>query len=371
MLKSSDNTVPVSISQLHSTSQSRRNSTATVDDAVRYLRSGAIALSSTKTHLILETNLALRSLTILSNRYSGYANILSYSTSLNRVNRYMSPRYVLLGSQIGMVVDSAAQAMQHVASTVGEARRRQDVVAPSAPIASRLLYSHILHSPYPSPLQALTPGFLSSLGPWHIAGSLDVIHQRSTMQSTGTANINVNYLGHTSIDIGSNWTSSKSSRQYNLNFRFSCNGHEFEFAAAWQQENEAILLDGKWEIVPSMLDHSYETIVPLPIINSVPELASDNGDQLTETLLDALATESQMLQAGDTSSPEVPSIPNRRSSSTFAQAFTMHTSPEYETFVISRNLPAARAEIDAGLSNVISDICICLSTRSQAATQEE
>ncbi|KAH7872330.1 uncharacterized protein C8R40DRAFT_1173732 [Lentinula edodes] len=352
MLKSSDNTVPVSISQLHSTSQSRRNSTATVDDAVRYLRSGAIALS---------TDMQTSSLT-------------SYSTSLNRVNRYMSPRYVLLGSQIGMVVDSAAQAMQHVASTVGEARRRQDVVAPSAPIASRLLYSHILHSPYPSPLQALTPGFLSSLGPWHIAGSLDVIHQRSTMQSTGTANINVNYLGHTSIDIGSNWTTSKSSRQYNLNLGFHASFVSLATGTSLnlpQLGNRKTKRDGKWEIVPSMLDHPYETIVPLPIINSVPELASDNGDQLTETLLDALATESQMLQAGDTSSPEVPSIPNRRSSSTFAQAFTMHTSPEYETFVISRNLPAARAEIDAGLSNVISDICICLSTRSQAATQEE
>ncbi|KAF8829705.1 hypothetical protein HHX47_DHR2000327 [Lentinula edodes] len=342
MLKSSDNTVPVSISQLHSTSQSRRNSTATVDDAVRYLRSGAIALS---------TDMQTSSLT-------------SYSTSLNRVNRYMSPRYVLLGSQIGMVVDSAAQAMQHVASTVGEARRRQDVVAPSAPIASRLLYSHILHSPYPSPLQALTPGFLSSLGPWHIAGSLDVIHQRSTMQSTGTANINVNYLG-TFLYRSGYFILTKVTKGRTYEHRHWLKLDNFKIIEAVQSKH------GKWEIVPSMLDHPYETIVPLPIINSVPELASDNGDQLTETLLDALATESQMLQAGDTSSPEVPSIPNRRSSSTFAQAFTMHTSPEYETFVISRNLPAARAEIDAGLSNVISDICICLSTRSQAATQEE
>ncbi|KAH7876853.1 uncharacterized protein C8R40DRAFT_1096057 [Lentinula edodes] len=416
MLKSSD-AVPVSISQLDSTSQSRRNSTATIDDAVRYVRSRSNSLVKDRD---TSTPRNRSRLTFMDYLIKPVQRICKYPLLLEQLKSseplYESKIRVPWLSDRNVVVESAAQAMRHVASTVDEARQRQDVAVRSALIASRILYSHVLQSPSPSPLQVLTPGFLSSLGPCHIAGSLDVIHQRSIKQSTGTANINVKYLGAflyrggyfilAKVTKGRTYEprhwfrlgdfkiieAVESEAWLPCSFRLSCKGHEFEFAAACQQEREAwltaireslayptsswineptasILLDGKGEIVPSMLDDPYEAIVPLPTINSVPELASDTGDQLTETLLDALATESQMLQATATSSPEVPSIPSRRSSSTSAQAFSTPTSPEYETFVIRRNLPAARAQIDAGLSDVISDIC--LSARSQAATQEE
>ncbi|GAV98985.1 Dbl homology domain-containing protein [Lentinula edodes] len=380
MLKSSD-AVPVSISQLASTSQSRRNSTATIDDAVRYVRSRSNSLVKDKD---TSTPRNRSRLTFMDYLIKPVQRICKYPLLLEQLKSseplYESKIRVPWLSGRNVVVESAAQAMRHVASTVDEARQRQDVAVRSALIASRILYSHVLQSPSPSPLQVLTPGFLSSLGPCHIAGSLDVIHQRSIKQSTGTANINVKYLGRTYEPR--HWfrlgdfkiiEAVESEAWLPCSFRLSCKGHEFEFAAACQQEREAwltaireslayptsswineptasILLDGKGEIVPSMLDDPYEAIVPLPTINSVPELASDTGDQLTETLLDALATESQMLQATATSSPEVPSIPSRRSSSTSAQAFSTPTSPEYETFVIRQLFESPRSEFKAELS---------------------
>ncbi|GAV98984.1 Dbl homology domain-containing protein [Lentinula edodes] len=348
MLKSSD-AVPVSISQLASTSQSRRNSTATIDDAVRYVRSRSNSLVKDKD---TSTPRNRSRLTFMDYLIKPVQRICKYPLLLEQLKSseplYESKIRVPWLSGRNVVVESAAQAMRHVASTVDEARQRQDVAVRSALIASRILYSHVLQSPSPSPLQVLTPGFLSSLGPCHIAGSLDVIHQRSIKQSTGTANINVKYL-----DIGSDWATSKSSRQSNLKPGFHARFVSLAKGTSLnlpQLANRKGKRDGKGEIVPSMLDDPYEAIVPLPTINSVPELASDTGDQLTETLLDALATESQMLQATATSSPEVPSIPSRRSSSTSAQAFSTPTSPEYETFVIRQLFESPRSEFKAELS---------------------
>ncbi|GAV98983.1 Dbl homology domain-containing protein [Lentinula edodes] len=350
MLKSSD-AVPVSISQLASTSQSRRNSTATIDDAVRYVRSRSNSLVKDKD---TSTPRNRSRLTFMDYLIKPVQRICKYPLLLEQLKSseplYESKIRVPWLSGRNVVVESAAQAMRHVASTVDEARQRQDVAVRSALIASRILYSHVLQSPSPSPLQVLTPGFLSSLGPCHIAGSLDVIHQRSIKQSTGTANINVKYLG---AFLYRDWATSKSSRQSNLKPGFHARFVSLAKGTSLnlpQLANRKGKRDGKGEIVPSMLDDPYEAIVPLPTINSVPELASDTGDQLTETLLDALATESQMLQATATSSPEVPSIPSRRSSSTSAQAFSTPTSPEYETFVIRQLFESPRSEFKAELS---------------------
>jgi hypothetical protein len=98
---------------------------------------------------------------------------------------------------VNVVVDSAAQAMRHVAIAVDEARHRQDVAMQSSLIISRIALAHPsaatshMSSAYPA-FQILTPSFLSSLGTCLLAGSLDVMHYHSP--STGT-NINAKYLG--------------------------------------------------------------------------------------------------------------------------------------------------------------------------------
>lgn len=119
------------------------------------------------------------------------------------------------------------------------------------------------------------------------------------------------------------------------------------------------------DMIPSPLDGPFEAIGPLPTINSVPEIASDHSDELMERLLSVLAADSS--KQTSLPSPEAPSVPSRRSSSTSVKP--TYTPPEYETFIIRRNLPSARTQIDAGLFDVIS--VACLSARSQATSQEE
>ncbi|KAJ3928232.1 MAG: hypothetical protein NXY57DRAFT_1101291 [Lentinula lateritia] len=178
MLKPSDDAIPVSIPQLDSTLLSRRNSTADQDTSAPRNRYCLAFLD----YLIEPVQQICK--------YPLLPEQLKSSEPLHE-----SKIRVPWLSDRNVVVESAARAMRHVASTVDETRRRQDVAVRSALIASRILYSHVLQSPSPSLLQVLTTGFLSSLGPCHIVGSLDVIHQRTIKQSTGTANTNVKYLG--------------------------------------------------------------------------------------------------------------------------------------------------------------------------------
>ncbi|KAJ4478294.1 hypothetical protein J3R30DRAFT_3703023 [Lentinula aciculospora] len=418
MLKTSDDNTPVSIVEPDLTPQWRRNSSATIEDAVRYVRSRSNSLVRDKDTCTPRNRSRL---TFMDYLIKPVQRICKYPLLLEQLK---SGESLVLESEIrvsrlsdrNVVVESAAQAMRHVASAVDEARRQQDVAVRSALIASRIVYSHVMPLSSSSPLQVLTPTFLSSLGPCSLAGSLDVIHQRSIKLSTGTANINVKYLG-AFIYFGGYLILAKitKSRAYEprhwfrlcefkiveaveaeawlpCSFRLSCKGHEFEFAAACQREKEAWLTairdslsyptsgwinepiasihsDG---MVSSTLDGPFEAVTPLPTINSVPELASDDGDELTKTLLNALSNDnvdSNTPKGTASSSPEAPSIPSRRSSSASTKGLSAPSSPQYETFVIRRNLPAARAQVDAGLHDVISDVC--LSARSQAATQEE
>lgn len=99
-------------------------------------------------------------------------------------------------SDVDVVVESAAQAMRHVATSVDEARHRQGVAIQSSLIFSRLVLNT---SPTPSSnqssLQSLTPGFLSSLGNCLLAGSLDVMHHHPSKPLGDTSNIKAKYLG--------------------------------------------------------------------------------------------------------------------------------------------------------------------------------
>lgn len=95
-------------------------------------------------------------------------------------------------SDVDVVVESAKQAMKHVATAVNEASDRQDVAVRSALITSRMILSNpTMSSLYPT-FKALSQPFLSSLGTCLFAGSLDVIHYSA---KTAASSVVVKYLG--------------------------------------------------------------------------------------------------------------------------------------------------------------------------------
>lgn len=135
---------------------------------------------------------------------------------------------------IDVVVESAAQAMRHVASSVDKAKERQSIAIQSSLIYSRIcrglqaqgmlllpfshsysFYSATTPSPnsssalqelsqgqtqIPQQPRLITPTFLSSLGPCFLSGSLDVIHythplSARTMGTKMKTKIKAKYLG--------------------------------------------------------------------------------------------------------------------------------------------------------------------------------
>lgn len=102
-------------------------------------------------------------------------------------------------SDVNVIIQSAAQAMRHVASRVDDARHRHDVALQSSLITSRISRSipPVASSQATSAsqqrqvLQFLTPSFLSSLGVCLLAGSLDVMHN----QGSSSSSIHAKYLG--------------------------------------------------------------------------------------------------------------------------------------------------------------------------------
>lgn len=97
-------------------------------------------------------------------------------------------------SDVDVVVESAAQAMRHVAASVDEARHRQDIAIQSALIFSRICLGMSSASSVPS-FQTLTPEFFSSLGNCVLSGSLDVMHYHRDRPLGQTSNIKAKYLG--------------------------------------------------------------------------------------------------------------------------------------------------------------------------------
>ncbi|KAJ7682630.1 hypothetical protein DFH06DRAFT_1161694 [Mycena polygramma] len=238
-----------------------------------------------------------------------------------------------------VVVESATQAMRHVASAVDEARHRADVKMQSSLIASRIALALPASAAPNSPTQILTTGFLSSLGTCLLAGSLDVMHYQSSKPSGNGTNINAKYLGaflylggylilvkvkgkiyepkhwfpladFTILDLEEEDTSLP------CTFSLTSQGHQFDLTAACLREKDAWLssihesrlhspswtneptpsihCDGKGELIPSTLDGPFEVIHALPTIQSLPELAKDDLDpDLTESILRGEASQSQ------------------------------------------------------------------------------
>lgn len=326
-----------------------------------------------------------------------------------------------LRPHINVVVESAAQAMRHVASAVDEARHRQDIAMQSSLIISRIALAHPstatshMSSVYPA-FQILIPSFLSSLGTCLLAGSLDVMHYQSSKPPSGT-NINAKYLGaflylggylilvkvkgkvyeprhwfsladFTVVDLEEEDTSLP------CTFSLSCKDHQFDLTAACQREKDAWLssihqsllhpptwineptssvqLDGKGELIPSTLDGPFEIINALPTIQSLPELAKEDDacQDLTEAVLAAFKGEVCQNQV-----PKASVVPlkteaftSRRSSSASVKAiFT--ASSDSNTIVIRRSSPTARSQVDQGLQDVISEPV--LAARFQASARDE
>ncbi|KAJ6539508.1 hypothetical protein B0H19DRAFT_362823 [Mycena capillaripes] len=318
-----------------------------------------------------------------------------------------------------VVVESAAQAMRHVASAVDEARHRQDVKIQSSLIISRIALAHPasatshMSSTYPA-FQILTPSFLSSLGTCLLAGSLDVMHYQSSKPSSNGANINAKYLGaflylggylilvkvkgkiyepkhwfplvdFTVVDLEEEDTSLP------CTFSLTCKGHQFDLTAACLREKDAWLssihearlhppswineptpsihCDGKGELIPSTLDGPFEVIHALPTIQSLPELTKDDfGPELTDSIFNrGEASQSQAPK------PEMPSskaepVASRRSSTASVKAIFSPNS-DTDTIVIRRSSPAARLQVDQGLQDVISEPV--LAARLHASTRDE
>ena len=96
------------------------------------------------------------------------------------------------------VVDVASQAMRRVASSVDEARRRQDISTKSSLIVTRI--SSPLAAQSSSSMRSLvghnlSPVFLSSLGACLLAGSIDVIHHYVDKIPGSSGTVKAKYLG--------------------------------------------------------------------------------------------------------------------------------------------------------------------------------
>ncbi|KAJ7507978.1 hypothetical protein B0H11DRAFT_1969567 [Mycena galericulata] len=321
---------------------------------------------------------------------------------------------------VDVVVESAAQAMRHVASAVDEARHRQDIAMQSSLIVSRISLAHPatatshISSVYPA-FQILTPSFLSSLGTCLLAGSLDVMHYQSPKPSNTGTNINAKYLG-AFLYLGGylilvkvkgkvyeprHWFSlaefdivdlEEEDTSLPCTFSLASKGHQFDMTAACQREKDAwlssihesrlhppawineptssIQFDGKGELIPSTLDGPFEIINALPTIQSLPELAKDDVfPDLTESVLAAFrgeVSQNHVLKAETPSKPEP--VASRRSSTASVKAIFTPSS-DADTIVIRRSSPAARLQVDQGLQDVISEPV--LTARSHASIRDE
>ncbi|KAF9055501.1 Dbl homology domain-containing protein [Hymenopellis radicata] len=324
------------------------------------------------------------------------------------------------GHDVNVIVQSAAQAMKHVASRVDEARHRHDVA-----LQSSLIVSRISRATPPLPqtgsssrltFQFLTPSFLSSLGVCLLAGSLDVMHHHWARPYSNAANINAKYLGAflylggyiilVKVTKGKTYepkhwfrlsefelSDSGEDALLPCSFNLSSKGHHFELAAACQREKEAwisaireslshttttwvneptssLQSDGKGEPVPSNLDGPFETITSLPTIQSIPDISKNGAlPEITDSFLAALATDPNPSKPKYELTTKQDMASRRSSSASMKAIFTPMTSSETDTVVIRRSSPSARMHVDQGLRDVISEPCV--TARSHASSREE
>ncbi|OAX44505.1 hypothetical protein K503DRAFT_729141 [Rhizopogon vinicolor AM-OR11-026] len=318
------------------------------------------------------------------------------------------------------VIQIALNAMRAMASSVDEARRRQDIAVKSSLIASRILQGLALVTAPHSKLASrnLSSDFISSLGPCHLAGSLDVIHYHS-LNTSSSGTVKAKYLGAFLYAGGylilakvhkartyepKHWfslagfdlvDSTKDEALLPSWFRLSSPGHIFEFAASCRREKDvwkaaihhvfelpfawaseplsSIRGDSKWDFVPSLLeDIPYEESSPLPTIQSIPEL--DNEVPSDEK--HSLSGGSDLARSGPTSRADTlhksdsgHQFGHSHRSSTISNLAYLGTLSESDTIHLIRATAPAREQVDRGLLDVFSESC--LSARCYAHTHEE
>ncbi|KAF9057953.1 hypothetical protein BJ165DRAFT_1521287 [Panaeolus papilionaceus] len=313
-------------------------------------------------------------------------------------------------SDVDVIVASAAQAMRHVASSVDEARHKQDVAVQSSLIVSRIFLGNSM------PAQGLSSAFLSSLGPCTLAGSLDTMHYHPNRPLGETLNVKAKYLGAFLFDGGylilvkvlkgrkyapRHWFSLQELEVHDVDdddamlpcsFRLSAGEQHFELAAACQREKDTWLtsireslshsfswvneptpsfkIDNKGELRPTSDDGHSEAI---PSIHSIPEVGNGSDTETSEPFFASLRghrsrRKKYHYEAITPLRQDLPSQPPRRTSSTSVKSiFTM--TADVETVVIRRSSQAARLQVDQGLQDVVSQSC--LNARSYAYTHEE
>ncbi|KAG1833421.1 hypothetical protein EV424DRAFT_1365283 [Suillus variegatus] len=320
-------------------------------------------------------------------------------------------------------VQSALNVMRAVASSVDEARRQQDLAIKSSLIASRISHGlALVTASYTRPASHnLSFSFLSSLGPCHLAGSLDVIHYPS-LNASSNGTVKAKYLGAFLYPGGyiilakvhkvrtyepKHWfslagfdlvDSTNDEALLPSWFRLSGRGHIFEFAASCRREKDvwkaaihhALELPAAWtsepicsfrgdskgDFVLSLLeDTPYEVISPLPTIQSIPELDNEAASSRDEN--HSLSAHSDPPRSGRASYKTDPSQksdsghqlgPSRRSSTTSNRTYLTMLS-ESDTIHLVRATAPAREQVDRGLLDVFSESC--LSARCYAHTHEE
>ncbi|KAF8204713.1 hypothetical protein BJ912DRAFT_1018026 [Pholiota molesta] len=296
-------------------------------------------------------------------------------------------------SDVDVVVESAAQAMRHVASSVDEARHKQDVATQSALIFSRA-YAR----------------FLASLGDCLLSGSLDVIHYSSYFPLGQNSSIKVKYLGAFLYPGGKkyeprHWFSLAEFEVLDVDddgamlpcsFKLSSGDNHFELAAACQREKDEWLssihealkhtaswsneptpsykFDVKGELLPESDDGLSEYPSLLSTIRSIPEGGNASDAESSEPFFASLrgSTKPKRKRTGYETPPifrqDLPPGPSRRSSSTSVKAIFSPMASDTETVVIRRSSHVARIQVDQELQDVISQSC--LTARSYAYSHE-
>ncbi|KAF8165545.1 hypothetical protein B0H34DRAFT_647537 [Crassisporium funariophilum] len=325
-------------------------------------------------------------------------------------------------SDIDVVVESAAQAMRHVATSVDEARHRQDIAIQSSLIFSRMcLGATSVSSSTPASIQMLSLDFLSSLGNCLLSGSLDVMHYHPNSPLGHTSNIKAKYLGAFLYDGGylilvkvckgrkyepRHWFSlldfevsdvEDDGAMLPCSFRLSSGEQHFELAAACKREKDAWLssihkslvhvptwtneptpsykFDDKGELLPGSEDGHSESPSGLQTIRSIPELCNTSETECTEPFFASLrGGKGNGKKRRGCETPlivkrNMPPPPSRRSSSTSVKAIFSPMTSDTETVVIRRSSPMARLQVDQELQDVISQSC--LTARSYAFSHEE
>lgn len=328
-------------------------------------------------------------------------------------------------SAVHVAVESAAQAMRHVAAAVDAARARQAVRVQSALIVSRVASALRLSSSSSSSQHSLpaslnmTSSFMSSLGTCLLAGSLDVVHHGPLQPPAASANIKAKYFGaflylggylilvkvcKGKIYEPKHWFSLADFEVVDMgerdamlpcSFRLCGKGHQFELAAACQKEKEAwmeamreakahrtswinepkssLFLDARGgPIQTSESSEVLQSLTPLATIQSIPEMRHSSSSNALEESLMAVVERSDGQGVVDAQRrlydlPPQCLTASRRSSTTSVKG--IFSSSDNETVVIRRASQNARLAVDRGLMDVISDPV--LAARAQANSREE